>query len=72
MVRNKMDWLRFETRIRESLEAMLQGDIDKDTCLAAIDTALGEETGRGYILPEDWVEVGKQWRADNGCEVCGK
>lgn len=59
MTVQKMNWLRLETRLRNYLRDMLQGDIDKDTCLAAIDNALGEETGRGYELPENWVNLEK-------------
>ena len=47
----KMDWLRLETRLRESLSTYSRFQEDPEDTLREIDDILAEETRRGNELP---------------------
>lgn len=53
----KMDWLKFEQRIRDVLNAVkVARDVGKlttadiDSALYAVSDVVGEETGRGFVF----------------------
>ena len=49
----KIDWLELEREIRTSLECAKAGDVTDRRALEMISDALGDHTGRGYILESD-------------------
>lgn len=56
MPRGVIDWLRLEERIRQELRTVRDHKDSKDFALilSAISDILGQETGRGYELSDDW------------------
>lgn len=46
----KVDWIKLEVRIRQTLRRYLSKDIDPYEALAEVDDTLGEETDRGREL----------------------
>lgn len=59
----KMNWLQMETRLRDVLCDVMLKESKPETklsqlglkrALQEISDIIGEETGRGYQLPENW------------------
>ena len=45
-----MRWQDFEIRVRNALRMYKDGVLTAEECLLKVDDALGEETGRGFVL----------------------
>lgn len=56
-------WLTLEKRIRAELETVATHTDTRDHALIlqTISDIIGEETGRGFVLPVDWY---KQWEKE--------
>lgn len=48
----KTDWLRIEDRIRNHLQDYTRELVSAEDTVRKIDSVLGEETGRGWELPD--------------------
>jgi hypothetical protein len=53
----KIDWLGFETAIRDILRLTASGGISAFRALVLIDEITAAYTRRGYALPNDWPEA---------------
>ena len=69
------DWLKLETRIREQLKiANIAPDSKKILAgvVFAISEALGEETGSGFELDEDWWQMARSDGPNAACTECSQ
>lgn len=65
-----MDWLKLEAGLRQILKAALHTRVDAEAghdfalLIAKMDDLIGNETGRGYELPEGWADQFNKLKVD--------
>ncbi len=55
----KMDWLRLERRLRDTLKDYAADELNGDEAIVQIDNIIADETLRGCELPENLLEESK-------------